>query len=180
MSDLKPPLQGYSIWFEAKEDDQQFLQSLMDDLAREYGTRAFTAHATLIGLLEKKPSDLSVIKQACLELAGSYRDITTEIIGIGMRNAHLQSVFLPVAPNDDLVAINQEIGALLGHEADPPYMPHWSAVYGDLDTSAKHAIVQKLLKRITFPKTVAITAITLVDVSGYPNEWKIVERYLLN
>lgn len=177
MADLKPPLTGYSLWFEAAETEQEFWQELIDDLAHEGNTRSFRAHGTLIGLLDKGPADVDQISRACREIAGSYRSVATEIIGVGMRDMYFQSVFLLALPTADLVAMNQQARKLLGHEHDPPFMPHWSALYGDFEWSVRKTATQRLLSRLVLPRTIPIAAITLVDVQGYPDEWKVIERY---
>lgn len=177
MADLKPPLTGYALWLEAREPEQQFLQSLVDDLAREYNTRPFGAHATLLGLLDKGEADLDTIGKACEEIASEYRGVVTEIVGVGIRNMHFQSVFLLVAPSKDLVAMNHRARALLGHEDDPPFMPHWSAVYGDPDRRMQEFIARELINRVTLPRVVTVSNIALVDVQGYPDEWKVVKQY---
>ncbi|MEX1997539.1 MAG: 2'-5' RNA ligase family protein [Candidatus Andersenbacteria bacterium] len=177
MADLKPPLKGYSLWLEAKKSDQQFLQSLVDSLAQEHGVRSFGAHATLIGLLDKGPSDLATIAQACEEIASGYRDVTSEIIGVGIRDMYFQSVFLLVTPTKDLVDMNQKARTLLGHESDSPFMPHWSALYGDITRHQKDAVAQRLITEVSFPHVVTINNIALVDVQGYEDEWKVVRRY---
>ncbi|TSC72886.1 MAG: hypothetical protein G01um101438_285 [Parcubacteria group bacterium Gr01-1014_38] len=179
MADLKPPLKGYSLFLEAEGSEQKFLQELVDDLARKNRTFTFPAHVTLLGLLDKTPADLDHVKQAGREIAAGYRGVVTEIVGMGIRRMYFQSVFLPVSPSSELMTMSQQARVLLGHEADPPFMPHWSAVYGDIDERQKRAIVRDLMGVVPFPKVVAIKNIALADVSGYPDEWKILERYPL-
>lgn len=177
MADLKPPLTGYSLWLEAREPEQRFLQLLVYDLAREYSTRPFGAHATLLGLLDKREADLDTIGQACEKITSEFRGVVTEIIGVGTRDMYFQSVFLLVAPSEDLVVMSRRARTLLGHESDPPFMPHWSALYGDLDRRAKALIARELVTKLELPRVVAINNVALVDVRGYPDEWKIIQRY---
>lgn len=165
------------MWLEAGEPGQQFLQSLVGDLAREYNTRPFGAHATLLGLLDKSEADLDTIGKACEEIVSEYHGVITEIIGVGIRNMHFQSVLLLVAPSKDLVAMNHRARTFLGHDDDPPFMPHWSAVYGDLNQQTKESIARELVTKITLPRVVTVRYIALVDVRGYPDEWQVVQRY---
>lgn len=177
MADLKPPLIGYSLWLEAEEKEQAFLQTLVDDLARRHGTRRFGAHLTLLGLLEKTENDLEYIRRSSEDIAKNTAMLTTEIIGIGIRDMYFQSVFLPVSPSPELLRLNDAARKYFGHSGDAPYMPHWSGIYGDLGVATRHEVASSILFILRFPFTVPITNLALVDVKGYPDEWTVKERY---
>lgn len=179
MADLTPPLKGYSLWFETSGKDHDRLQELVDDLAAAFGTRPFRAHATLLGLLEKEPEDLGGIKEHCEMLARGAKGLMTEVTGVSARNAHFQAVFMPVVPNLKLLELSKRARELFGHENDPPFMPHWSALYGDLSHGDKLQASDRIWERISFPLVVPITDITLVAVAGYPDEWHVIERFPL-
>jgi 2'-5' RNA ligase len=179
MSDLKPPLAGYSLWLEADEENQADLQALADDLAHSFETRGFLAHATLLGLLDKSSADLDSIRAACAEIASIYNAVEGELIGAAVREAHFQCVFMPMVPTRELLAMNHRARHSLGHEMDPPFMPHWSAVYGDLDQVAKSGIVSAIQQRVAFPRRIQLQTLAVADVDGYPDEWEIIERYPL-
>ena len=177
MSDIKPPIKGYAIWFDADVESQTKLQGLINTLAEWYEVESFLAHATLIGLLDKTKADLEAMQLACRELAGMFSEVLCEITGVGVRDAYFQSVFLTAVPSDKIVAINSQARILLGHEADVPYMPHWSAVYGDFSAEIKKGIVSDAWGTVELPMTVQLRNINLVDVSGHPKEWKIIESF---
>lgn len=179
MADLKPPLTGYSLWFETSGRYQERLQKLVDELASRFATCHFAAHATLLGLLEMGPGNLEDIKTHCQILVSGATGLTTEVIGVGARNMHFQAVFMPAVPNAKLLELNKRARGLFGHENDAPFMPHWSALYGDLEQDAKQIASDLIWEQIAFPFVVPITDITLVDVTGYPDEWKVIERYPL-
>lgn len=179
MPDIKPPLQGYALWLVAEEKEQQSLQQLVDQLANSYKTHGFSAHATLLGLLDKTWAEVDEIKKISKDIANSFSGIAAEIVGVGMRQIYFQSVFLPVVPATELVAMNLLARKLLAYKNDPPFMPHWSMVYGDLDEATKKAIVNEIINQRQFPHVVPIRQLALVDVHGYPNEWKVIEQYPL-
>jgi 2'-5' RNA ligase len=180
MADLKPPLSGYALWLEAHDEEQRKLQGVADELAQQHHTRSFGAHATLLALLDKTEADVDRIREVARTLAAQGRGLETEIIGIGMRQQYFQAVFLVAAPSADLMALHQQARTLLGHENDPPFMPHWSALYGDLDQATKTAIAQNLFSELTFPWRVPLRTIALVSAKGYPDGWKVIERFPFN
>lgn len=180
MADLKPPVKGYALWLEAKPHDQEVFQDLADGLAGIYGTCRFLAHATLTPLLDTRASDLDNVRRVCTLLAESYRGVTMELVGVGMRDAYFQSVFMPAVPTADLMRMNLQARQQLGYEIQTPYMPHWSAVYGDLHRWVKQAVVQVLLAQFVFPKIVPLGTIALVDLrDGYPKNWEVIDRFPL-
>jgi len=179
MPNSKPPLKGYALWFEAVQQDQEFLQELIDVIANDYETRDFGAHATLLGLADKTEADLSSMRDVCKRLAGVYNRIEVELVGVGVRNMHFQSVFLMMVPSLELFDLNGQARCAFGHGSDPPYMQHWSAMYGDVDRQEKNYAVKYLICEMEFPRLITVNNIALVDVEGYPNEWNVIERFPL-
>jgi 2'-5' RNA ligase len=181
MPDLKPPLKGYALWFMVDDESHKTLQQLVDDLARSFDLRPFEFHATLIGLLDHKPDQLPLIREMTSRLARMERPFNLEIVGIGQRDQHFQSVFLPVVSNRE--ALNLNTGARIKFQKPDeanPFFPHFSAAYGDLEPVTKAAIRTVMHDRLTFPMSVNITSLAIVDVHGYPDEWKIVDRIPLS
>jgi hypothetical protein len=176
MSDLKPPLTGYSLWFMAKEEHHRSLQTMVDDLLK-YGTRRFEAHATLIGLLEM--TDEAAVLRGAEVVALDATSFDVEIIGTASRDRYFQSVFLTCVPSPEASRLNERARAIFGHQNDPPFMLHWSALYGDMDSGLKKAIRRDIENRFLFPMTATIDAIAVVDCTGYPAQWKIVRRFPL-
>lgn len=179
--DLKPPLPpGYSLWLMPSGTAQDEMQGLIHQIAQAFDLKTFSAHATLLGLLRSQPAeDLDVKLDLVERLASEIAPFSLEMIGVGMRAMYFQSVFIPVVPSPEVVAANVRARELFGHEADPPYMPHFSVAYGDIAPVVKSSIATAIRGLYTFPKLIPIECVALVDHSGYPNEWKIVWEDLL-
>lgn len=177
--DLKPPHTGYSLWFMASKKDQQLLQDMVDTLAKKYRTEPFVAHMTLIGLGDWSHAKLSQLKKGAAKLAQQGKPFKAEIVGTASRNMHFQCVFLPVVPDEPATTLNQQARKIFKHQNDPQYFPHFSSVYGDLPPATKKKIIADINKKYTFPLSVQINEISLVDSIGYPEEWHAVERYKL-
>jgi hypothetical protein len=177
MTDLKPPLTGFSLWFMTSGEHRAFLQSLIQELSAIYQTPAFEAHATLIGLLERE--DESVVMAGARELARVGAPFEIEIIGTDIRDHYFQSVFLTCAPAPEAVRLNARARSLFHHEDDPPLMLHWSAVYGDLDAVVKQTIKHNIDSRLSFPRRVPVAELAVVNTKGYPPDWNIVQRFPL-
>lgn len=177
MSDLKPPLTGYSLWFMAQESDHRTLQNLIEYLADHAGTRPFDAHATLIGLLEM--TDEQAVLQGAQLLASTADPFEVEIIGSGSRDKHFQSLFLTCVPSPPALGLNSAARTHFHHENDPPFMLHWSAVYGDLQLTMKRARKNDIEQRLSFPLMVKVTEIAAINCTGFPDEWKIIQRFPL-
>ena len=69
MADLKPPLDGYSIWLMSSADLNGGIQELIDEFGSCLDICRFPAHATLIGLLDKGPSDKECLMSGMQALA---------------------------------------------------------------------------------------------------------------
>ncbi len=179
MADLKPPLKGYSLWFMAKEDAHKQLEAIVNRLTQKFNTRRFEPHATLSGLLNYSLNDLAVMVDITGSMARKAQCFNVEIIGVGKRNMHLQSIILPVVPHTKMMELNRIARTCFHHENDPPYFPHFSALYGDLSREEKLEAQDLIEEIMNFPTSVTIDSIALVEVHGHPDEWKIVTQFPL-
>ena len=177
MSDPKPPLEAYALWLMAKGAEHDGLQYLIDELAHQLGTKRFRAHATLIGLPDCPHDKATAVIAAAESIAQKHKPFSLELTGVGVRDAHLQSVFLNAVTTDAFVEANRDAQNTLG-KTPAPFL-HGSLIYGDLDTATKADARTFVHDRIHFPHVITITHVAAVKAYGYPDEWEILESFPL-
>ena len=178
-ADLKPPLAGYALWLLASGARQNQLQSLVDDLSARAGTRRFLAHATLLGLLDYAGESAANIVAEARALAQAAPPLELELVGVGIRNAYFQALFLPIVPTAPLMELHHEARQRFHHEGDPPFLPHVSILYGDVHPAEKLRTFNRITERLPFPVPVTADQLAVVRVDGYPDAWTVEQTFPL-
>jgi 2'-5' RNA ligase len=189
MADLKPPFpkshpdnRHYSLWWMPRKEKNSAPQGMINRLADVYGTIAFQEHMTLIGLLDCPPDYLPRIQSFAQKTAQTTKPFFAEVIGLGSRDLHVQCVFLSVAPTEQMSEIHWTASQYLKGVTSYSYLPHFSLVYGDLNAATKLEIYQGYYQDYAwweFPASIHIESLAIVEVEGHPDEWKIIEEFLL-
>ena len=174
MNNPRPPLSTHSLWLLSEDAEISDLQKMIDDLATRYKIRPFRVHMSLLGSLGTKSERLMI--ERAEKISEAFDPFEVEIIGIGTRNLHLQSVFLTCAPNPELVRMNQMALNLFKQDPMSPYLPHWSVIYGDLDIEQKRNARAIIEDAWSFPTTVLVSEMAVIKAEGHPDEWKITRR----
>lgn len=64
-------------------------------------------------------------------------------------------------------------------ESQPFYFPHLSLIYGDMDEDSRWKLADEAVAKGTWPAKSDFAEVVVVDINGYADQWKIVERYQL-
>ncbi|EJT48740.1 hypothetical protein A1Q1_02285 [Trichosporon asahii var. asahii CBS 2479] len=64
-------------------------------------------------------------------------------------------------------------------ESQPFYFPHLSLIYGDMDEDTRWKLADAAVAGGNWPSKTDFAEVVVVDINGYADQWKIVERYQL-
>lgn len=64
-------------------------------------------------------------------------------------------------------------------ESQPFYFPHLSLIYGDMDEDTRWKLADEAVAGGNWPSKTDFAEVVVVDINGYADQWKIVERYQL-
>lgn len=177
----KPPFKDmYSLWLMPDKTSDNRLQGMIDHLAERLGTEKFASHMTLLGGLTAatQPEVMHVYETAdrFIKIAAT-EPLEVELIGVGMRDMYVQSLFLLAAPTEGLMGLYEEAKLAFGLSGGSPFMPHASLVYGDLSYQRKVPAVEYIHQAFDFPLTVTFDRVALFDCNGMPSDWHEVANY---
>lgn len=186
---------GHSLWLVPSGESKQQLQDLIDEVASELGTRSFLPHVTLVAALMGPIEEILATTKSLASQLDPYDfywwsdddDTAIHDHPIGYRDAFFQCVFARLQKSETVMAANTLAkNAFPERLSDPPYMPHLSLVYGDLDELQKIDTVipnihQKVRQRqaSTTTETLRVLPIDAIEVwstQGDVSEWYLVER----
>lgn len=177
----KPPFQNaYSLWLMPDKTSYDRLERMIGRLAEKLGTEKFIGHMTLIGGLTAatQPEVVRLYETAdrFIKIAAPA-PLEVELIGVGMRDLYTQSVFLMAVPTKELMGLYGEAMRAFRVSGAPPFMPHASLAYGDLNYSQKMSAMQYVDWASGFPMTVTFDRVALFDCNGMPSDWHEVVNF---
>lgn len=146
-----------SIWLMPSVADAAFLDAIIADLARRFGSPVFASHLTLAGDLGEPPQAYVALLD---RLAGSGRCFSQPVEDIVLTEIYFRSFYAAFARSPDLDALKQVCVASVGGSLSG-FTPHISFLYGPVAEPGKSdaaADLRKSLKgrAITFDR-VAVT-----------------------
>jgi len=163
----------YSLWLIPKGDAFAHYGLVISDFSRRFQTPSFEPHITLIGDLNGKKQDM---QSRTAKLATGLRPLRLETKGFGLEDYYVRSLYLRIAPSDELIRARELATKIFG-KTEIPYMPHLSLLYSDLSRDEK----QKLIPTIKKPSNndILVGAISLWQVDGGVSEWRLIDEFLL-
>lgn len=159
----------HSIWLMPKADDEQRLAAIVSDLAKRFGTPAFTPHLTARGDTTRKRGEL----KADIEAAAAEVSVFAEAISdIETSEAFFRSFYARFAVCPPLAALKRR----LDPEGLETFMPHVSLLYGPVPAGAKEEAAREMRRHlngraITFDRLCVVTSGQDIPIA----EWTIVE-----
>lgn len=180
----KPPFKDiYALWLMPDEASGGLLQGMINQLDKNLSTGWFISHMTLLGGLSAatQPKVIHLYETVDRFINSTATEpLTVELVGVGMRNLYVQSLFLLAAPTEGLLALHEEAKLAFGLSlGGAPFMPHASLVYGNLSYREKKACCAILHTAFDFPLTVTFDQVALFDCNGMPSQWQKMVNYYL-
>ncbi len=133
-----------SIWLAPAEEDAAYLQEIINELAHEFQTPAFSPHMTLLSPVDLNENELhSVLSNVSKEFAPLY----VTLAGINHSPNIWKTVFIELEESPELIALQQRI--VNQFLSAPPYefLPHISLIYKEMAIELKEEIIQELTVR---------------------------------
>jgi 2'-5' RNA ligase len=147
------------------------MQNIIDHYARQLNTQTFVPHLTLHGAITLPEVEvLAKAKQAAANIT-PFRISTSNV---SFSTVFHQCVLARVRPTAKLLAANLVLQQTFQTKEYPPYHPHMSLIYGNLDFSKREKIAREIELS---PRTFQVDRMVVVKVRDrdYSNT-KIVKR----
>ncbi|EFJ50788.1 hypothetical protein VOLCADRAFT_120612 [Volvox carteri f. nagariensis] len=137
-SSSAPLKEYYSLWAMPKGKLGDQLRSEIAHLAQRYGGPAFPPHVTVLGDIEKSREEVQALAK---ELAAQVKKYRINFVEVTQGTFFYQNVFMLVAKDDGTMAAAAAARSVYGMTT-PPYMPHLSLLYADMDDAEKAKVVE--------------------------------------
>ncbi len=161
---------GYSLWLLPNPDKPVWgrLQEVIRSLAVVHNTPVFPAHVTLI-------NDVPLSETAMIEstrtLCQQIRPFDIEFHELGSNGTYFQMLFAVAKPETSLMLANLQAREVF-HVERPPYFPHMSFAYGDVDRYQVDELAQQLYDQLALPLRVEFAVLELWNTTGPINDWQ--------
>ncbi|GLI64324.1 hypothetical protein VaNZ11_007551 [Volvox africanus] len=130
--------ESYSIWAMPRGKLGDQLRGEIAHLAQRHGGPAFPPHVTVLGDIERPREEAQALMK---ELAAQVKKYRINFVNVTRGTFFYQCVFLLVAKDEGTMAAAAAARSVYGMTT-PPYMPHLSLLYADLDDTEKAKVVE--------------------------------------
>eukprot|EP00195_Chlamydomonas_chlamydogama_P007635 CAMPEP_0202912074 /NCGR_PEP_ID=MMETSP1392-20130828/56776_1 /ASSEMBLY_ACC=CAM_ASM_000868 /TAXON_ID=225041 /ORGANISM="Chlamydomonas chlamydogama, Strain SAG 11-48b" /LENGTH=194 /DNA_ID=CAMNT_0049602859 /DNA_START=247 /DNA_END=831 /DNA_ORIENTATION=+ len=138
-------VESYSLWLEPKGKVAEQLQREINLLADTYPPAPhFPPHVTLLPDIEATGEQVVATAH---ELVQQLKKYNINFLKVTQGAKYFQCVYLLCAEEPDTMAAGA-LARKLYNMQTPPYMPHLSLLYSDIDDAQKKEVVQASFKRL--------------------------------
>ena len=130
----------FSLWLVPSGDVRRRLSKIISQLSKKYSTPIFEPHVTLIADVESTEKD--VTNKTTL-LANRIRPYRTTLANMDYSDNYYMPLFIKVSKTKQVTAANMKAREIFGRLSDPPYKPHLTLLYGNIDAQEKEKIIEK-------------------------------------
>lgn len=169
-----PSVGEFSLWLIPPEPFFSRYRDLIHRLSREYGTRTFPPHLTLLG--SHRGEEAGMIEQA-RALARMLAPVPVRLREIGARNEFFRCVIVYADKSPELMEANRQARELFHAEAGSEYLPHLSLVYGDLAGAQKASLIRKIERPME--DRFMVRTLRLIATGGGSEGWRLVTDFPL-
>jgi 2'-5' RNA ligase len=141
----------YGIWILPSGEMHKKLQSLINDIADDYGAIKFIPHVSIAGIIVRD-DELDNVKEKVNHLAKKLNRFTLRLAGYGYKNDKHRCIYI-LANSDKLEKLFKETAVIFPDAIIERnrVMPHLSLMYGEYPDNIKHKIITKYTeKEISF------------------------------
>ncbi len=152
-------------------DDRSRFQSVIDSLAHEYSTTAFSPHITIRSSIE----DASVAIELGEQLAKNYRSFEVRPECLDHNDVFYRAFTIRLKPDASLQGARLACAAKLGVVKEP-YVPHLSLMYqqaSQFDPKVFQQCPDDILRAF------AIDRLDLIDAGGEVRDWRLIRSFQL-
>ncbi|KAG2492571.1 hypothetical protein HYH03_009232 [Edaphochlamys debaryana] len=136
--------ESYSLWAQPKGRMGEQLKAEIAHLAERHGANPFPPHVTVLGDIEKPRAEMEALMEQLAARTKKYRINFTDVT---RGSIFYQCVYLLVAKDPGTMAAAQAAREVFGRTT-PPYMPHLSLLYSDMEDGERLKVVDYEIGRL--------------------------------
>jgi hypothetical protein len=170
---------GHSLWMIPAGAARNAYDDIVGTTARQLDTFHFLPHVTLVAAIMTPVEDVIERTRHLATLLAPYE---FELDDISQRDAYFQCVYATMKLTDGPLYANGVARQVFQEkQADPPYMPHLSLIYGAFPHERKTQEIipqlrEKFLARAPTTLHLPVDAIEIWSTQGEAKDWYLVER----
>lgn len=130
-----------SVWLVPKESDKNYLQTIIQNLAKEYDSPSFTPHLTLISDTNIKLNDLIKIIDEVFEKTKAFKIQKTNV---SQSELFFKTVFIEFELNENLKTLFNNLSEKIDKRRIEEFNPHISLIYKKMSENEKLNIIKNL------------------------------------
>ncbi len=136
-----------SLWLTPSEEDESYLQNIINDLASEYQAPVFSPHLTLYS-----PTDLSkdVLRDRITSVAERTNKLYVTMNGLNHTMNIWKTVFIELEDSPELLDLQQNIVSSIPNLKPYSFEPHISLIYKEMPMEKKEKIIRNLAVRNSY------------------------------
>lgn len=177
----RPDFSGYSLWLMPTEQDVhvEFSQCILDlTLLQSPPGEYFVPHVTLLSYLNQPAEDNDIVRRT-EKLVRGVQSFTAKLgpNPEAMINNYFQALILPVEKSVALTALNLKARQIFNQLGDPPFRPHLSLAYGDIDTETRNRMTADATRR-QLATSMLVDGVHLFAIpSSDPKTWNHIRKF---
>eukprot|EP00123_Amoebidium_parasiticum_P011021 comp20468_c0_seq1/m.26080 comp20468_c0_seq1/g.26080 ORF comp20468_c0_seq1/g.26080 comp20468_c0_seq1/m.26080 type:complete len:184 (-) comp20468_c0_seq1:90-641(-) len=173
----KPTFSGWSLWLSPPRGSQahEVTSAIIREQSERLQTVNFDPHITLLPAIVAPEADALRMSE---ELATKIKPYSVQLIGASVGQLYFQCVYAKVDPTAEVLEANKLARDAFSKHSDPPYMPHLSLVYGDVDEEVKQRAAAEVNDRVA-GLTFQVDSFELWNTNGKPADWYLVKSFRL-
>lgn len=162
---------GFSLWLMPEGEAFTRFGDLITRLAGQHATPGFPPHLTLLAGLAAPEPVVVALAARLAQSASCLRLVTADVVH---SDAYFRAVVVRVKPVPELIDLRARALAALGLEGGPPFEPHLSLLYGQLDAGQRETIVREVGR--DFPDAFDIRRLDVYSTAGTVDHWSRAAR----
>jgi 2'-5' RNA ligase len=161
-----------SIWLCPDNDDELYIQNIINDLSDTHNCVRFYPHCTLLSGVKENNNDLENIIDKSIKNIGP---IMVKSKRISFTDIFWKTVFIELIVANDLLSLQQNILKQVKSDIEYKFDPHISLIYNKMPKESKKKIINSLKIKSSFMMNKIVAVKTGQNISNWK---KIVERKL--
>jgi 2'-5' RNA ligase len=131
----------FSVWLVPEEKDNEYLRTIVDNLAKQYSSPVFSPHLTLAGSIT---SSLEEAKNAVDEVFKKTRPFKIRKTKLNQSELFFKTVFIELELDDNLKNLYIAFAEKIKEGDISTFKPHISLIYKLMSEQEKLKIIEKL------------------------------------
>ncbi|HET8991611.1 MAG TPA: 2'-5' RNA ligase family protein [Candidatus Saccharimonadales bacterium] len=153
------------------------MQSLINKLAKDYGSTSFVPHLSLVAGLMATKNEVADLSARISKVAQSLGPFTVTLSEYGYKNEEHRCLYLLAEPAS-LTNIYSSLSESFPQVKNEHFeaMPHLSVLYGHYPESTKQQIIAD---NPYSPKSFEVSELSLFLTNGSADNWRLVQEFSL-